>query len=52
MRYTTITSQANPLIKEAVKIRERHGRHRHGAFLIEGPHLMEMAVSSPDVEMG
>ncbi|MFA5352955.1 MAG: RNA methyltransferase [Thermodesulfovibrionales bacterium] len=50
MRYTTITSQANPIIKEAVKIRERHGRQR-GAFLIEGPHLMEMAVLSPDLEI-
>jgi TrmH family RNA methyltransferase len=41
-----ITSAANPLIKEALRIKERHGRHGSAAFIIEGPHLIEMALAS------
>lgn len=51
MRYIRITSSANPIIKEAIKIKEKHARYRHEVFLIEGPHLMEMAAASPDVEI-
>lgn len=46
-----ITSPANPIIREALKIKEKHARYRYEAFLIEGPHLMEMAAASPDVEI-
>ena len=46
MRYKKITSLSNLHIKEALKIRERKiGRHRD--LLIEGPHLIEMALASP-----
>lgn len=51
MKFIEITSPANPIIKEALKIKEKHARYRHEAFLIEGPHLMEMAAASPDVEI-
>jgi TrmH family RNA methyltransferase len=51
MRFVKITSPVNPIIKEALKIKERHARYRHEAFLIEVPHLMEMAAASPDVEI-
>ncbi len=51
MKFVKITSPANPIIKEALKIKERRAGYRHGAFLIEGPHLMEMAAASPDVEI-
>ncbi len=42
-----ITSTENPLIKEALRIKERRGRHGGAVFLIEGPHLMEMSLASP-----
>lgn len=51
MRFVKITSPANPIIKEALKIKEKRSRYRHEAFLIEGPHLMEMAAASIDVEI-
>lgn len=51
MRFITITSLANPLIKETLKIKQRHARYRHEAFLIEGLHLLEMALVSPLVEI-
>jgi TrmH family RNA methyltransferase len=45
MIYKKITSLSNPHIKEAVKIRERK-TGRHHDLLIEGPHLVEMALAS------
>ncbi len=51
MRFIEITSPANPIIKEALKIKEKHARYRHEVFLIEGPHLMEMAAASPAVDI-
>ncbi len=51
MSPRAITSPANPLIKRALEIKERRGRHRGAEFLIEGPHLIEMALSSPQVSM-
>lgn len=42
-----VTSTANPLIKEALRIKERRGGHGDAAFLIEGTHLIEMALASP-----
>jgi len=46
-----ITSPANPVIKRALEIKERRGRHRGGEFLIEGPHLIEMALASPHASL-
>jgi TrmH family RNA methyltransferase len=51
MKQIKITSTANPIIKEALKIKEKRGRYRREAFLIEGGHLIETAMSSPDVEI-
>src|SRR5208283_4980282 len=42
-----ITSTANPMIREALRIRERRVRHGGAAFLVEGPHLIEMSLASP-----
>jgi tRNA G18 (ribose-2'-O)-methylase SpoU len=45
MNYTRITSPSNPRIKEAVALlKKRSGREPR--FLIEGPHLAEMALSA------
>ncbi len=46
MRYTTITSPSNPYIREALAMRKKRKRYGHDAFLIEGPHLTEMALNS------
>lgn len=46
MRYNRITSVANQHIRDAVQIREKRAKFRHDAFLIEGPHVLEMAVNS------
>jgi TrmH family RNA methyltransferase len=40
-----ITSTANPLVKEAVRIRTRRSRFGSEAFLIEGPNLVEAVLS-------
>jgi TrmH family RNA methyltransferase len=45
MNYTRITSSSNPRVKEAVALRKKRSG-REPRFLIEGPHLAEMAVSS------
>jgi TrmH family RNA methyltransferase len=45
MGYKKITSLSNPHIKEALKISERKMGRRHDV-LIEGPHLIEMALAS------
>ncbi|MBZ0156459.1 MAG: RNA methyltransferase [Alphaproteobacteria bacterium] len=47
MRTLKITSPSNPMIREALRIREKRGKYRNAAFLVEGPHLMDMAISSP-----
>ena len=49
MRYAGITSPANPLIKETVRLKGRRGGQ--GAFLVEGPHLIEAAVEAPGCEV-
>ncbi|AMB98903.1 hypothetical protein AWM75_02350 [Aerococcus urinaehominis] len=41
-----ISSKQNPLIKAAKKLTSRKGRRQAQAYLIEGPHLLEMAVQS------
>jgi len=43
MRFQAITSPANPKIKELVLIKKKPS---YGGFLIEGPHLLEMAMAS------
>lgn len=46
MRYTKITSAANQHIKDVTQVREKRAKFRHTAFLIEGPHLLEMALNA------
>jgi TrmH family RNA methyltransferase len=41
-----IQSTRNPVVKEALDIREKRSRFKHRAFLIEGPHLIESALMS------
>lgn len=41
-----LRSAANPLIKEAVRIREKRGRFGREAFLVEGPNLVAAAMES------
>ncbi len=41
-----ITSLSNPKIKEAFDIKNKRDRYREKAFIIEGPHLVEMALAS------
>lgn len=48
MKALKITSPSNPIIKEAVRIRGRRGKGRNTSLLVEGPHLMDMAISSPN----
>jgi TrmH family RNA methyltransferase len=45
MRYTRITSASNRHIRDAIQIRQKRTTFKHTAFLIEGPHLAEMAVN-------
>jgi len=45
MRYTRITSASNQHIRDAIQIRGKRGKFKHTAFLIEGPHLLEMAAN-------
>ena len=45
MRYPRITSTANRHIKDAIQIMEKRTKLRHTAFLVEGPHLLEMAAN-------
>jgi TrmH family RNA methyltransferase len=51
MKPQLITSVANPLIKEALSIKERRGGHADAAFIIEGPHLLEMALASTAADL-
>lgn len=46
MRYTKITSAANQHIRDIIQIREKRAKFRHTAFLVEGPHLVEMALNA------
>ncbi len=46
MIYTSIASLANPHIKAIIDIRDKRSTYKHDAFLIEGPHLIEMAIGS------
>lgn len=44
--YIIITSLSNPKIKEAIDIKNKRSEYREKAFIIEGPHLIEMALAS------
>ncbi len=46
-----ISSTSHPLVREALKIKERRGKHREGVFIVEGPHLVEMAHASPIADL-
>jgi len=45
MQFKKITSVANRHIRDAIQIREKRTKFRNAAFLIEGPHLLEMAAN-------
>jgi TrmH family RNA methyltransferase len=46
MNYKKITSLSNQKIKELLDIKRRKDREKNSPFLIEGPHLIEMALNS------
>ena len=46
MRPLQITSAANPLIRQVIAVKDKPGSSREGAFLVEGPHLIETALRS------
>jgi TrmH family RNA methyltransferase len=46
MILNKITSQSNTSIKEAFAIKKKRSKYNHNSFLIEGPHLVEMAIAS------
>jgi TrmH family RNA methyltransferase len=46
MKYAHITSASNPKIKEALDIKNKRSKYKHAAFIIEGTHLVEMALAS------
>ncbi|MEW6110468.1 MAG: RNA methyltransferase [Nitrospirota bacterium] len=46
MKYIKITSISNPMIREAFDIKNRRSKYKHTAFLIEGPNLVEAAMTS------
>jgi len=50
MKFIKITSLSNPIIKEALKIRQKRSKYRQEAFLIEGPHLVEAAASNAEIK--
>ncbi len=43
---TTITSMQNPRVKNAVRLRERKHRDRHGRFLIDGARELRRAIEA------
>ncbi len=49
MRCAKITSPANPLVKEIMRIKKR--TERPNTFLIEGPHLVDTAIRSPEAHV-
>jgi len=46
MNYIRITSPSNPKIKEVLDIKNRRSKYKGNVFIIEGPHLTEMALAS------
>lgn len=51
MRYSNITSLSNPIIKSAIKIKKRIFKKDKKEFLIDSPHLLEMALRSEFAEI-
>jgi TrmH family RNA methyltransferase len=47
VKYIAVTSPSNPVIKEALKLKRKSGRHE--AFLVEGPRLIETALNADAV---
>jgi TrmH family RNA methyltransferase len=45
VKHRKIESLQNPLVKEALRIKDKRARYRHEAFLIEGLHLIEEALA-------
>ncbi|HLX58236.1 MAG TPA: hypothetical protein VKR83_14550, partial [Ktedonobacteraceae bacterium] len=43
---TLITSPANPRISKARDLQTTKGRKKHGLFLMEGPHLLQVLLDS------
>lgn len=50
MNETIITSKANPLIKEAVKLKQKKYRSLMGKFILDGYHLVNEALAKGLVE--
>jgi TrmH family RNA methyltransferase len=46
MNYIKITSRSHSKIKEVLDIKRRKSTTKHTSFIIEGPHLIEMAVGA------
>ena len=46
MNYSSITSSSNPKINEVMDIRRRKSGAGHASFIIEGPHLLDMALAA------
>jgi TrmH family RNA methyltransferase len=46
MHFRKITALSNSKISEALKIKNRRKKHSPHAFLVEGPHLIEMYLQS------
>ena len=46
MTHKKIQSTKNPVVKEALDIKEKRSRFKHRAFLLEGPRLVESALMS------
>ncbi|MDI6744985.1 MAG: RNA methyltransferase [Thermodesulfovibrionales bacterium] len=46
MKHIQIISTSNPKIKEALDIKNKRSKYKHTAFIIEGPHLVETALTS------
>jgi TrmH family RNA methyltransferase len=44
-----ISSITNSIVKEAIRVRERHQQFKNTAFFIEGPHLLETAIQDASV---
>jgi TrmH family RNA methyltransferase len=44
MRHTPLTGLSNPVIREALAMKEKRAKYRSESFLIEGPHVIEMAL--------
>jgi TrmH family RNA methyltransferase len=46
MKYTTIMSLSNPVIKSILKLKKKKNKQQRNLFLIDTPHLIEMALMS------